>query len=226
MIAFMQSSTYCPSIQSPAMRTRHDTAPRPASIRQDRERIVLLAARSLVDRMRRLYRELEQMTGAPISMHRALTAIGEHPGIQASHLAVALGMNRPAVSQVVTAMVERGWIERIRPASDQRAVQLFPTSIGLKVLKATAGRAVATLQRSVRELDDVDLHRLELALPALLSSLPDQPSHDAGVRTSSRLQPTRKTSHGGTTPSTAPARQSRKSPGARPALPTRSLLRP
>jgi DNA-binding MarR family transcriptional regulator len=124
--------------------------------------------------MRQLYRELEQMTDAPISMHRALNAIGEHPGIQASQLATALGMQRPAVSQIVNGMVERGWIERVRPTSDQRAVQLFPTAVGHQVLRATAGRAVATLQRSVRSLEDGNLEHLAIALPALLSALPDR----------------------------------------------------
>ena len=105
---------------SPKMRARQDPSLPSASTRGERERRVLLAARSLVDRMRQLYRELEQMTDAPISMHRALNAIGEYPGIQASQLATALGMQRPAVSQIVNGMVERGWIEREAPAGDRR----------------------------------------------------------------------------------------------------------
>ena len=204
------------------MRTRHAALPRPASKREEREereRVVLLAARSLVDRMRQLYRELERMTDAPISMHRALTAIGERPGIQASHLAAALGMNRPAASQVISAMVDRDWIERVRPAADQRAVQLFPTAIGLKVLKATAGRAVATLQRSVRELRDADLQRLEIALPVLLSRLPDRTSSDAGSRAQARKQFPRPTSRAGANPSPMPARRSPRIPAARQASP-------
>ncbi|HEX5688471.1 MAG TPA: hypothetical protein VFX76_00615, partial [Roseiflexaceae bacterium] len=66
--------------------------------RATREQRALLAARALVDRMRTLYRELEQLTGTHIAAHRALTCIGSEPGIAASKLASALGMRRPALS--------------------------------------------------------------------------------------------------------------------------------
>lgn len=37
----------------------------------------LLATRTLVDRMRSLYRNLERLTGAPVAFHRALTCTGD-----------------------------------------------------------------------------------------------------------------------------------------------------
>src|SRR5688500_15792959 len=79
-----------------------------------------LAARALIDHVRSRYRELEQLTGAPITANRVLVCLGEEPGITASRLAGALGMQRPALSQVLKGLVERGWIERERDESDQR----------------------------------------------------------------------------------------------------------
>jgi len=142
------------------------------------ERDALLSARALVDRMRTLYRELERMTDAPITVHRALTCIGEEPGIPASRLATRLGMQRPAVSHVLKGLAARGWIERRRHEGDQRSVQIHPTTDGLQILRATSGRAVGTLQRAVRALSARELRQLADGLAALLIRLPDpQPAH-------------------------------------------------
>lgn len=138
------------------------------------EKRALLAARALVDRMRTLYRELEQVTGAPITLHRALVVIGDDPGLPASRLATQLGMQRPAVSQMLKNMEFRGWIERRRSADDQRAVQIHCTSVGRRVLQATSGRAVVTLQRAVCNLHDEQLADLATGVENLLKELPEE----------------------------------------------------
>jgi DNA-binding MarR family transcriptional regulator len=152
------------------------------------EREALLSARTLVDRMRTLYRELERMTDAPITVHRALACIGEEPGIPASRLATRLGMQRPAVSHVLKGLVARGWIERRRHEGDQRSVQIYPTADGQQVLRATSGRAVGTLQRAVRSLSAGELQQLSDGLAALLGRLPDPqpPQHRSAAATLSR----------------------------------------
>jgi DNA-binding MarR family transcriptional regulator len=133
----------------------------------------LLAARELVDRMRSLYRELEHLTGAPIGLHRALLYIGNEPGLQASRLATLLGMRRPAVSQTLKSLTLRGWIERRRSERDQRAIQIHATAAGKQVLRATAGRAVFTLQRAVCRLPRAQLAQLAESVELLLTLLPD-----------------------------------------------------
>jgi DNA-binding MarR family transcriptional regulator len=141
--------------------------------RQALENQALVAARALVDRMRALYRELERMTDAPITLHRALVCVGNEPGLTASKLASMLGMQRPAVSQVLKSLVARGWIERRRSEDDQRAVRVYPTPAGKQLLQATAGRAVGTLQRAVCNLSNRDLERLSEGIEAVLMHLPD-----------------------------------------------------
>jgi MarR family transcriptional regulator, organic hydroperoxide resistance regulator len=153
------------------------------------ERDALLSARSLVDRMRTLYRELERMTGAPITVHRALACIGEEPGIPASRLAIRLGMQRPAVSHVLKGLVARGWIERRRHEGDQRSVQIHPTADGQQILRATSGRAVGTLQRAVSGLSTRQLQQLADGLSALLAGLPDaQPSRTGPERANNSVR--------------------------------------
>lgn len=132
----------------------------------------LIGARSLVDQMRSLYRELEQMTDAPITLHRAIMCIGEEPGIAASQLASRLGMKRPAVSQVLKNLAARGWIERRRSDADQRSVRIYVTAEGRKLLKLTSGRAVGILKRAVQALPGDELLRLATGLEALLEKLP------------------------------------------------------
>jgi MarR family transcriptional regulator, organic hydroperoxide resistance regulator len=141
--------------------------------REALENKALVAARALVDRMRTLYRELERMTDAPITLHRALVCVGNEPGLTASKLAAMLGMQRPAVSHVLKSLVARGWIERRRSEDDQRTVRVFPTSAGKQLLQATAGRAVGTLQRAVCNLSSRDLERLAEGIDAVLAHLPD-----------------------------------------------------
>jgi DNA-binding MarR family transcriptional regulator len=121
------------------------------------ERDALLAARALVDRMRTLYRELERMTDAPITVQ----------------LALRLGMQRPAVSHVLKGLAGRGWIERRRHDGDQRSVQLHVTAEGQQILRATGGRAVGTLQRAVRGLSSRELQHLASGLSSLLARLPE-----------------------------------------------------
>ena len=141
----------------------------------------LVAARELVDRMRSLYRELEQLTGAPIGLHRALVCIGNEPGLPASRLAALLGMRRPAVSQTLKSLTLRGWIERRRSDEDQRAIQIHPTAAGKQILRATAGRAVFTLQRAVCRLPRARLEQLAESVELLLTLLPDP--HAGGTST-------------------------------------------
>ena len=152
---------------------RHPTKPSAGGSRSDLERQALIASRALVDRMTVLYRELERMTDTPIALHRALASIGGEPGIPASRLAELLGIQRPAVSHVLKALVARGWIERVRNVEDQRSVRLSVTRQGQAILNATSGKAVGTLQRCVRRLSADELTGLATGLAALLRHLPE-----------------------------------------------------
>jgi len=144
------------------------------------ERSALLRARELVDRMRSLYRELEDATGAPVVMHRALAVIAAEPGIPASKLAAALGLQRSTMSHVLKALAQRKWIERRRSEEDQRSVRVYVTAAGRSMLQATAGRVAGVLQRAVKQLDERQLRELDQSLEALLGQM--SPARPAAVR--------------------------------------------
>lgn len=147
--------------------------PAGSKTRAQREQSALLLARTLVDRTRALYRELELRTGAPVQAHRALAGIAANPGIPASQLADSLGMQRSALSHLLRALAKQGWIERRRSDDDQRSVRLFVTAAGNGVVGATAGRIVGVLQHAVEQLDAKHLSELESSLGALLKHIDD-----------------------------------------------------
>lgn len=141
------------------------------------ERDALLRARQLVDHMRALYRELESRTGTPVVMHRALAVIDAEPGIPASQLAAALGLQRSTMSHVLKALAMNKWIERRRSEADQRSVRLHVTPAGRSIMHATTGRVAGVLQRAVRQLGEQQLAELDRSLQALLRHIdPPQPT--------------------------------------------------
>ena len=151
---------------------RRNPARKQTPDRQDVARAALLAMRTFLDDMRTRYRELEKRTGASITMHRVLACVASEPGVSASRLASTLGMKRPAVSHLLKGLAERGWIERRRTASDQRAVQLHLSPAGQLIVEATAGRAVGILQRAIGNLTDSEVMALSSGLAAMLRELP------------------------------------------------------
>jgi DNA-binding MarR family transcriptional regulator len=145
-------------------------------LQRDRQRReTLLAMRSVIDQMRERYRALERATGAPITSHRVLAAIAATPGIGASALAQQLGMNRPAMSQVLKSLDERGWIRRRRDLGDGRSVQLRITQSGGQLVRSTAGRASGTLDRCIRALSDAELRAATVGLRAIAKHMTEKP---------------------------------------------------
>ena len=139
--------------------------------RERQRREALLSARTVVDQMREHYLALERATGAPITSHRVLAAIAATPGIGASALAQRLGMNRPAMSQALKSLEERGWITRRRDLGDGRSVQLRLTAPGNRLLKSTVSRASGKLERCIRALSDPELRAALTGLRAIAKHL-------------------------------------------------------
>jgi MarR family transcriptional regulator, organic hydroperoxide resistance regulator len=145
-------------------------------LQRDRQRReALVAMRAVIDQMRERYRALERATGAPITSHRVLAAITATPGIGASALAQQLGMNRPAMSQVLKSLDERGWISRRRDHGDGRSVQLRITQSGGQLVRSTEGRASGTLDRCIRALSDAELRAATVGLRAIAKQLIGKP---------------------------------------------------
>ncbi|MEO3417199.1 MarR family transcriptional regulator [Roseovarius sp. CAU 1744] len=64
---------------------------------------------------------------------QSLRFVAEHPECRLSDLAKYLGVVPTTASSVVDRLVERGFIERRRPASDRRSIALSLTDLGREV---------------------------------------------------------------------------------------------
>ena len=133
--------------------------------------------------------------GLSAAQWRLLVRLVKEEGVAQARLAELLEIEPISVSRLLDRMEEGGWIERRRHEGDQRSVQIHPTTDGQRILRATSGRAVGTLQRAVRGLSARELNQLASGLAALLGRLPDpHPSPGSAVsavtarQSTSRLQ--------------------------------------
>lgn len=89
-----------------------------------------------------------------VSQAHALSAIAATPGISQHELTTTLGLARATVSEHVTELVARGWIERRRCDEDKRMQRLTLTPAGERVAGQIARSRHALLTEILGELDD------------------------------------------------------------------------
>ena len=92
-----------------------------------------------------------------VSQAHALREIAANPGMSQQGLATELGLARTTVSELVTALVARGWVERWRVDSDRRLRCLKLTAAGESVerdvsasRRALLGDIFASVEESER----------------------------------------------------------------------------
>jgi DNA-binding MarR family transcriptional regulator len=102
------------------------------------------AVRALVRVSRVLERSLEELS---LPHYRVLAAVSAGDEI-ASRVAARLALGRPAVSAAVASLCERGFLERVDVAADQRAAGLRLTETGWQTLE----RADAAMAGELRSL--------------------------------------------------------------------------
>ncbi|MGA7206247.1 MAG: MarR family winged helix-turn-helix transcriptional regulator [Specibacter sp.] len=102
------------------------------------------AVRALVRVSRVLERSLEELS---LPHYRVLAAVSAGDEI-ASRVATRLALGRPAVSAAVATLCERGLLERVEMAADQRSAGLRLTETGWDAL-TRADAAMASELRSV-----------------------------------------------------------------------------
>jgi DNA-binding MarR family transcriptional regulator len=91
----------------------------------------------------------------------------------ASDLASARRISRPAISQSVDALVEKGLLTRDRSAADRRCVDLDLTPRGADLLAAIFDANRAWMVAKLAALDPAEVHDLLLGLSALKKAFMD-----------------------------------------------------
>lgn len=85
---------------------------------------------------------------------------GDVPGGKISDLSTATEMSKPAVSQMLNALEDKGLIERIMTKSDRRVVYVRLTDTGRERLAASGRQMGGLIDAIVRELGPEDTKEL------------------------------------------------------------------
>ncbi len=94
-----------------------------------------------------------------------------HNGVcSVSEIAEVKQISRPAVSQAVDILVERGLIQRRQDTNDRRIVQLELTENGAQVLKSIQQTNRRWMMERLSGLDDAELQQISKALETLHST--------------------------------------------------------
>ena len=92
-----------------------------------------------------------------------------------SDLADARNISRPAISQAVEVLVQKGLLTRTQDATDRRYVELALTPAGNALLDAVFGRTKAWMAERMRSMTRDDLLKIVHGMDALQKML-DQPA--------------------------------------------------
>jgi len=88
-----------------------------------------------------------------------------------SELAARLEVSLPSMSKTITALVKRGWVERVRLEQDRRVVQLHITSEGKATLGEMYEQAVSAVAGMLDPLEPDERQRLADGLDVLYQAL-------------------------------------------------------
>jgi DNA-binding MarR family transcriptional regulator len=133
---------------------------------------VLAQFRVVFKSIRRHYRHVERRSHITGALLWALSEIAGRPGTQVGELARALAIHQSTASNLVRRLAARGLIARQRRGHDQRAVQLFPTRKGLRVLQTAPQPLIGVLQQALADLPPSSLRALHAQLARLIKAMP------------------------------------------------------
>lgn len=115
----------------------------------------------------------------PIAQYRTLKMLSlGHSSL--SVLAKAQRVSLPTLSAAVTAMVDKGWIERETDPDDRRRQDLRVTEAGAAAMSEMEARCVEILAVSLDDLDSAELGTLEDAFAILRRVFGAYRFHGAG----------------------------------------------
>ena len=107
---------------------------------------------------------LPDLPDAQIELLRVLQAA---PGTGVGEVAARLRVAPSTVSNVVRSAVAAGLVERRTSPTDLRAVELYPSTIALRLLETYDGTSCALLSNALAILSPGDRKAIERAMPAL-----------------------------------------------------------
>jgi DNA-binding MarR family transcriptional regulator len=132
---------------------------------------VLRQFRIVFNAVKTHFRQVERDTGVGGAQLWALAVIGRSPGIGVTGLARELDIHQSTASNLVKALIERGFIAAAREGLDRRSVALRLQPQGEAILKDAPMPFTGILPDALGTLDPVTLARLEEDLAKLIAVL-------------------------------------------------------
>jgi DNA-binding MarR family transcriptional regulator len=132
---------------------------------------VLAQFRLLVRAIREHYRDVEESASIGGAQLWALSEIAAAPDLSVGDLARRLAVHISTASNLVGRLEELGMVERKRVSTDQRVVQLAPTALGRRTIKAAPQPAMGLLQQALLDLPPERLRSLRRELTEVLSRM-------------------------------------------------------
>lgn len=132
---------------------------------------VLRQFRVVFNAVKTHFRQVEREAGMGGAQLWALSVIERQPGIGATGLARELDIHQSTASNLVRALVERGFVTASRESADRRAVALRVLPEGAAVLRSAPMPFAGVLPDALASLDEATLLRLEQDLGRLIAEL-------------------------------------------------------
>lgn len=104
--------------------------------------------------------ELARPVGLTALQYTALTVLERHPGLTSAHLARHSFVTAQSMADMVTALLDRGLIERHRDPADRRRLVIALTSEGQRLLDGLRQDVAALERRMLSLLTDDEAREL------------------------------------------------------------------
>jgi len=132
---------------------------------------VLRQFRQVFNSVKTHLQQMERQTGVGGAQVWALSIIHEQPGLGVNDVARALDVRQPTASNLVKSLLRLGCIELRKEGPDRRAVQLYVTPQGRRILRLTPGPFSGVLTGALSRLPRATLKRLDADLQTVIDGL-------------------------------------------------------
>lgn len=127
-------------------------------------RVVNLTARPFVETLGRAHQ-------LSLNEWRVMVVLANHPGVAASDLAQATGLDKMSISRAIAALSRRGRLVKEADAGDGRRTLLWLNAEGLRVFETIGTLAKQREGQLFGRIDAAELQQLERSVDRLLASL-------------------------------------------------------
>jgi len=132
---------------------------------------VLRRFRQIFNAVKAHFQHVEKVSGIGGAPLWALSVIRDRPGTGVGELARTMDIHQSTASNLVKALLDRGFIAAERNASDKRTVRLDILPAGKALLRRAPGPLAGVLPGALASLDRKTLARLEKDLGSLIAAL-------------------------------------------------------